>query len=623
MIGGPPTASESTAGVAKLATNTDATTGTNNTKIMSPADVTAAIGAISGIGANETYGSGWNSDTGVPEKDDVYDYLHQFDVDDDGDIDTIDSTYWATKLNASEKAAASGVASLDGSSLVVQNPANATATPTASKIPIADGSGDLDAGWVPDTISHNLAIGSTTAGKNLTVNATLGAELITWTDAEWDEDGVTWTFAAGVLTHVTGNATTVTAAGITCVVGTTYKVTITGTGGGGTATYTLGGVTGTTIAASGAIAITDYITASTTASLIITPATACTVAITNISVKALTDATGDLTVDRNTTFNSPIKVANGGSATFPTIDFGGLAGLRYANGTFCFSIAGGDKFTFGNGVLNLLWDISYIRLGTSADVILVRDAANTLALRNSTSQNKFRVANTWTNASNYEYGAITGVQGTSINLTAETAGTGGDNLDIVLTPAGTGKVTSPAEIVGANYKTIFIPASACTSTATNGATLATTEYATNDINMDYYAFDGATEQYVEFQIPMPEDWNRGTIKAKCYWTSATGSTANDTVEWEILGGALSNDDAIDAALGTAQVISDTLLADNGTDLQVSGATPALTVGGTPALGDMIHFKVSRNVGGTDDMTENAWLLGVWIQYLANTSVAAW
>jgi len=46
-----------------------------------------------------------------------------------------------------EKAAASGVASLDAASLVVQNPANATATPTASKIPIADASGKLAAGW--------------------------------------------------------------------------------------------------------------------------------------------------------------------------------------------------------------------------------------------------------------------------------------------------------------------------------------------------------------------------------------------------------------------------------------------------------------------------------------------
>ena len=53
----------------------------------------------------------------------------------------------AETLTILGKAAASGLASLDGSSKVVQDPANATATPTASKIPIADGSGKLD-GWV-------------------------------------------------------------------------------------------------------------------------------------------------------------------------------------------------------------------------------------------------------------------------------------------------------------------------------------------------------------------------------------------------------------------------------------------------------------------------------------------
>jgi len=37
-----------------------------------------------GAGINETYASGWNADVGPPEKDDVYDYLHQFDADDDG-----------------------------------------------------------------------------------------------------------------------------------------------------------------------------------------------------------------------------------------------------------------------------------------------------------------------------------------------------------------------------------------------------------------------------------------------------------------------------------------------------------------------------------------------------------
>jgi len=49
----------------------------------------------------------------------------------------------------SEKDAVSGYAGLDASQLVIKNPANATATSTASKIPIADGSGKLDT-WVTD-----------------------------------------------------------------------------------------------------------------------------------------------------------------------------------------------------------------------------------------------------------------------------------------------------------------------------------------------------------------------------------------------------------------------------------------------------------------------------------------
>jgi hypothetical protein len=53
------------------------------------------------------------------------------------------------------KAQASGLASLNSSSLVVQDPANATVTPTSSKIPIADGSAKLDS-W----ITSNAAAGT-------------------------------------------------------------------------------------------------------------------------------------------------------------------------------------------------------------------------------------------------------------------------------------------------------------------------------------------------------------------------------------------------------------------------------------------------------------------------------
>jgi hypothetical protein len=51
------------------------------------------------------------------------------------------------KLAAGWGGSASTLATLNASVKVVEDPANATATPTASKIPIADGSGKLAAGW--------------------------------------------------------------------------------------------------------------------------------------------------------------------------------------------------------------------------------------------------------------------------------------------------------------------------------------------------------------------------------------------------------------------------------------------------------------------------------------------
>ncbi len=180
-------------------------------------------------------------------------------------------------------------------------------------------------GTVPNPTTFEAAVGvgksDGSGGANLNIYATLGTELLTWTDATWNDDDATWTMTTtGPLVHVTGNTTAVTATlTAATVVGTTYKVVITGTGGGDTATYILGGQTGTTIPASGAIAITDYITATAiSASLVITPASTCTASLTLVSVKALTDATGDLTVDGNLTVRSPFSFLGGGTVTGAT-----------------------------------------------------------------------------------------------------------------------------------------------------------------------------------------------------------------------------------------------------------------------------------------------------------------
>ncbi len=171
---------------------------------------------------------------------------------------------------------------------------------------------------------------------------------------------------------------------------------------------------------------------------------------------------------------------------------------------------------------------------------------------------------------------------------------------------------------------MWIPAAAMKETTTNGAALGSNEYATNDIMMQYFAFSGATEQFVDFDMVMPPSWDRGEIKFKAYWGTASGSSQGDTVEWEFVGGAVSNDGAIDTDhTASAEVISDAVTAGTNGDLHITGASPAITVAGTPALGDLIHVKLSRNVGGTDDMTEDAWLYGILIQFSHSNKIAAW
>ena len=94
--------------------------------------------------------------------------------------------------------------------------------------------------------------------------------------------------------------------------------------------------------------------------------------------------------------------------------------------------SGGEKAT-GTQLLALV-GTAYVPLAGGASMV------GPLSIVNSTTQQIAYVYNTFTDASNYERLTLTGVAGTSVNITAETLGTGGDNLNLVLTPAGTGSV---------------------------------------------------------------------------------------------------------------------------------------------------------------------------------------
>lgn len=76
----------------------------------------------------------------------------------------------------------------------------------------------------------------------------------------------------------------------------------------------------------------------------------------------------------------------------------------------------------------------------TVDTVLRREAAGVTAFRQGTTPQANRVYYTWTDASNYERLALQTGSG-YVEVAAETAGTGTDNIDVRLTPAGSGVVT--------------------------------------------------------------------------------------------------------------------------------------------------------------------------------------
>ena len=191
------------------------------------------------------------------------------------------------------------------------------------------------------------------------------------------------------------------------------------------------------------------------------------------------------------------------------------------------------------------------------------------------------------------------------------------NVAVSGTVDGVDIATLPTSRTGV-YREMWIDAGAMISRTTSGAEAASAEAATNDINYDYYAFDASTEEGVNFKLSMPDAWNRSTIKARFYWDAA--ATASGTAVWGIRAGALSDSDAIDSALGTEVTVSDTLLTVG--DVHISDATAAVTVGGSPALHDMVVFQVVCKTSGT--IAVDTHLLGVKIQYQESTTEpSAW
>ena len=172
-----------------------------------------------------------------------------------------------------------------------------------------------------------------------------------------------------------------------------------------------------------------------------------------------------------------------------------------------------------------------------------------------------------------------------------------------------------------HYETLWIPAGAITPSTTRGATASTIEYTNNNPDFDVLSFNSTSPMRGFFTVTYDQSWDKTFFKAKFYWTNEDGASPADTVEWGIKAANISQGFPLDSGYGANQTISDALVTAD--SLHITSATAAFTGNGTLSDDNMVSYEVFRNVDGTDDMAEDAYLIGVLLQYRRSYEISGW
>lgn len=136
------------------------------------------------------------------------------------------------------------------------------------------------------------------------------------------------------------------------------------------------------------------------------------------------------------------------------------------------------------------------------------------------------------------------------------------------------------------------------------------ESTTNKQNDVIARFVTATLAYIEWEFPMPADYNGGTMTAVFYWQAPSAST--NSVVWGIAARAFADNDSWDQAYGTAVEVTD---ANQGNGvINISAASSAFTPAGSPAAGQHMKFRIYRKGSGADNLAAYAYFIEARVTY---------
>lgn len=203
------------------------------------------------------------------------------------------------------------------------------------------------------------------------------------------------------------------------------------------------------------------------------------------------------------------------------------------------------------------------------------------------------------------------------DITAHDTGTGALTVNVTTVSGSGGPFTDwtiglsgPQAAVG--LQTISIPASAMRGRITNGASFSLSETATNKNMLAVMNFANDVQRFAQFEVMMPKAWDLGALAFQPVWM---GPSAGGVV-WGLQAVAVGDNEALDAAYGTAQTSIDTW---QSASVQHTGpVSAAITAAGTLAAGKRLLFQLYRDPAhASDTIAGTCGLIAIALTYTTN------